>query len=466
MYEILDETNDYALDKAPEALEVTDTDVVVLQDLNEDTSLEEGCLVIERALNDLDRLITTQALVNEAVANKFVEKGRAFLKDSINIRAELEQRYFKNRSPRIVNEAFHYGYDVLVALEAENEKQKNIFQKMIDAIVKAFEWLWDGIKNLFSKALPDNKEKQEKKRDDIKKAEESGVKPDPDPAVDDRLGDYFPEVSGNISATVVEKAVADAAKAVEEIKDFEKVIGALLEALRYSAEAIRKKDYDYFSEAGEIIFKPIKALMKAKTAISKADAENIGITIPSSVTDNEVFGISGFLKKGTLVFYVERVENIQHPRAKFGTIKSDQEKKEAKFKVASSGEISRIIDDVDKIKKTTEEIMKLFLKLQSTGEKLTTSETIDALKLANDELNSNLNLSSEEKKNLQVGWKLLSSVLKDTGSFIKEFINAITSAQKTLTVADDYINLCSKSYVKKEENKEETKPVESEEKKD
>ena len=466
MYDILDETNDYALDKKPEALELTDTDVVVLQDLNEDTSLDEGCLVIERALNDLDRLVNTSALVTEAIANKFVDKGRAFLKDSINIRSELEQRYFKNRSPRLATEAFHYGYDVLVALEAESSEQKNIFQKMIDAIVKAFKWLWNGIKNLFSKVVPDNKEKQEKERDKIKNAEDSGVKPDPDPATDDRLGDYFPEISGDVAVGVVEKAVADTAKAVKEIKDFHQTIGSLFESIRNVSELIRKKDYETLGAYGGKITMSLNAIIKSLPVISKADAESIGVTIPGT----EAHALSGFLKKGSLIVYLEEVEGIPHPRAKFGTLKADQEKKEKKFKVASSNEISRIIEDADKIKKTTEEVKKIFLKLQDTGDKLTTVESIDALKMADEELRNNLNLSSEEKSSLKVGWKLLQSVLKDTGSFVKEFVTAIQSAEKTLTIADDYIKLCSKSYVAKEENKEEKsedkKPEATEEKKD
>lgn len=148
-YELLDESNDYAIDSPPAALEVTDENVVVFQDADQPTDLEEITQVLENALTDLSTLARHCTQVREAISEKIESKGKAVLIDAVRFRASLERRYKLLPAFQVATETFHYGYDVLVALEAETEKQKNIFEKMIDAVVKAFKWLWDNIKKVF-----------------------------------------------------------------------------------------------------------------------------------------------------------------------------------------------------------------------------------------------------------------------------------------------------------------------------
>lgn len=120
----------------------------------------------------LDRSIT----VMESLKSKGDEKA---IRQAMHLNHVLRQnigRHYDLEAPTFVVES--YGTPVL-ALEEMVEESKGIVRRMIDAVIKALEWLWEKITGLFSKG--ETKEQKQEKADELtKKVEEAtkaGTKP-------------------------------------------------------------------------------------------------------------------------------------------------------------------------------------------------------------------------------------------------------------------------------------------------
>lgn len=444
MYELLDESNDYAIDARPPGLEVTEENVVVLQDLNQVTDLEEMVQVAENALMDLSIFMRHQTQVTEAIQNKDPKRGKAILLDAVCFRNAIERRYQLTGAFTMATETFHYGYDVLVALEAEADKQKNIFQKMIDAIVKAFKWLWDNIKKVFGKVIPDDGEKRKKQKEKVEAAEKSGAKPDPAVIESTKLSSYFPELNGEITPDIVIKKVETAIANLKTIYVLGDIFFYLTGGMKEVADALAREgdklDYKTFMNG---FYDKTDERLKNIPTLTADSFKNHGLEIPNTVDKDTIRGIEGFLRDGKLVFWIENIENVRYYRSKFVTLKASET--ERKFKVATSSDIDKLNKLMEEFKAKEEDATKKFVSLAADSERVTSNDLPRGVE-AGAKLLSDLNQSTADKENAKYGYKIIQQYMnyaKEYGSLIHNSLSAIQATGAVRNMVNGYIEQSS-----------------------
>ena len=460
MYDVLDETNDYALDAPPVAFEAEEEDVIILQDIDENTDSEIITQVLEQAYADLNRVENHIALIEESIKNKAEQKGKLILIDAVKLREELERKYLGSHKPRFATEAFHYGYDVLVALEAENKEQKNIFIRIYDAIIKAFKILWNAITGHSKKKTPEPEEAIKETSETIKKAEEAGIKPDPDPAISANMGHLFPEYKTTITPSDVEKKLTSTLKAAELLNKSFDAFTYIAVGVRDMVAGVNNGKVETLKDIVNRIDEQIQAFRGKLPEYKKSDAKELGIEITGNVADESVRCIDGLLKNAIFVFWMEEKEGLSYPKSKFHAVNAKEDEKEAKFKVASSSEIERFRTTAEKLVAEVNHHKAGFLSSEDFIKFATEDSQKAASKLA-DQLNNDLNLSSEEKAGLKIAHKVLSGYLQNAGSVLSNMKSVSQLCENGLSFIIKYVELMEASYkTEKKEEKKEEKPEE------
>lgn len=164
MYNVAEQSGDYGVEGAVANFEVEQENVLVLQDQDfDDMEIEEVAQVLETALNDLRLLSSHHRLVTEAI--RCGGRGHSGIHHRAIAFNECLSRSYGPVKTSLAVEAFSHSTGLKLALEEEENKQKGFFTRIIDAIVKAFTWLWEKITGFFSDGEADT-EKTKKKAED------------------------------------------------------------------------------------------------------------------------------------------------------------------------------------------------------------------------------------------------------------------------------------------------------------
>lgn len=461
MYVPTEVVNDYAVDHLPDGFEVTDENQVIVQDLDEDSSFEDANLIIEQALVDIDKLNNYRQLIIEAVSNPSISEQKRILSLASAFRNNLERRYNGFGSIRLTIESFHHGYPILVALEAEQTAQKGTFNKMIDAVVKAFRWLWEHVSSVLKNTPNDDVDKRNAEYAKIEKAEAEHIKPDNDTEEDVGLAVYFPDINGVVTAKDVEDRLDSAISNIDAVIKMYDVVTFSIEFIKAVGEDVKRDGGQNYADALKANETKLEIALRALPAIKAEEAKMVGIEIPANVDQNDIHGLQGFVRGGKFVIWLLPRDDILHPRSSLQTMKAVDGKRS--FKVASSSDLRNVNSKINSLNETWTKNMDRFNKSTDETKRFTTDSIPSLLKDTAAKLDDS-SLPKEKLENLRFAMKIFSSYSQDIGSLLSNMVNALMRCGEASNLASKYLYFSASKYVKtKNTDKSETKEPEKKE---
>lgn len=451
MYAQLDESNDYAIDALPVAFEPVETDVIVFQDLEESGSLEDIGFVIEQAFSDLSMLIRQQTLIAEAIDQNDVIQQSTTLNNTVALRQRLEQRYKSRRTVSFATETFHCGYSVVVALEAEKEVQKGVFKTMVDAIVKAFKWLWDKMAAFFKTPVTDDETKRTKLTDKVKTAEASNIKPEPDSEANVGLAAMFPELDGVITAKHFEDQLVLAMSNAEKLVKMYDIVTLCIGIVKEIGNTINVDPTADFKETIQRNEISLNDSLKSFATITREEAKSVGLDLPETVQSEQIHGLNGFTKGGKFIIWIVETNGVKHPKSALKSMPAKEGNRT--FKVGTSNELNDIAKKVSQLNDLLAKNIKRFESMTETAKIFTTNILPQYLQETSDKLEEAL-IAKEKKPNLNYLMKIFTFYAQDIASLIQGITQALHRCGETATTADKYIEFSSSKYgEKKKEEK-------------
>lgn len=418
MYELAEGKGDYQIEGDPVDFEVTSENVLVLQERDmEQSSLEEVAMALEAALNDFAAMAHHRVKVAEAIDSKSAFQGALALKHSVDFRASLAKRY---GGPRVAVENYSYNVGVLVALEAEAEEQKGFFTRIIDAIAKAFRWLWTKITELFSKKKDEAKtEKAKKDIEKVKEAEKSGGKPVEEFITKDNTLKHFGFLGEHVTEAMVQDHIQ---KQHEHLK---KMVAIIADASDFFEQLVNVSSNDespdgYMREMTRIGEAIMARSINTLPSSSKDELTKAGALVENQAIDEgSAKKLEGFLEGGGYYAWIERRSNVKMYASKFVVPKEIKVAKKIDFpKAAKLEDMLKSSEELDKaIAESTKKI------LDTTKR---SDELVDTLKRNLEKRSAAMSGNEGGKKEQQV----IFGIVQAAGSAIHRNISAAARGVK------------------------------------
>lgn len=287
MYE-LEETPDYAPEGAVEGMTVENENVLILQDRDFDTMDADAVgAFIEESFNDLEKMTALNHLVSEALKDS--AKGTKWLYNrAVETRVEVSRRH----GGVIVGEAIYTPMTSVMVFEEEDKKEMGLIARIVDSIVKAFQWLWKKITGVFSSKDKDPEEKEkglDAAADQAKTAEEAGVQAG-------TIEEMAKASSGDKTADAANEDVIK--KREDKIKKFNSLLGRIdppMEAPKIIA--YYKKLQEELQKVEALFTTAVKSYNLYEKTISEVNKDNLAdaiTTLSKTIPDMLMAGATRF----------------------------------------------------------------------------------------------------------------------------------------------------------------------------
>lgn len=352
-------------------LELTNENVIILQDVDADT--QDLTLIAETITTCMRDLRVTAANIKNltVVTESIAVSSRLHTVSLARSCRELYQGRY-GTGPVLAVETIHYAGGV-IAVEEEVSQQRGLFRRILDKIVAAFKWLWEKIAGLFaSGAEPEEVEKKTGKvLENIKKAEDDGVD------VKKAEIDVFDvrRSFGYLGSTITPNVfIAHSQLMVTRLNELRSTGEVLDKVFQLLVSTIERPDADKeaFLKAGEMATELIATTVHHYRTGSKENVKQVNgdLDFVSSHEKTNVFYLSDFIEAKQLVVSEAEVE-IDHSayRAAFGGPTSNHEN--VAVELPNQSQMSAMRDHLITLAQANLKVRNIFIKIAKENVKRT-----------------------------------------------------------------------------------------------
>lgn len=448
----LDESapGDYQADAPPAGFVETDSGIIDFQDRDlSESTLEEVGVVLENALSDLERLAYYHRNLTQTLKNGVTTESALHLRLAANHRLKMARSYGMSAGSKLAAETIRYASDssLIFAIEEEAAEEKGFFAKMIDAICRAFSWLWEKLTGLFRKKKKDKDEEKVKKGlEDLKAAEEQKLKPLSTHIEESSLVAAFGFLGSTVNAGMITNMVRaqhDHLSKMEKLLElcatsFERLVNVSKNE-NASPETIR----GMVSINEQYILMVVMGFQKRKPD----DLEKHGGVYNKAIAvEDTMLGLDQFIAGNQLFVWKEKHGNLRAWTAHFGTPK---EKPKSTLEFGSHHDLLPLTDTVYELSKYNKDIGEKIAKhIEAAGEKRNIEQLEKNLKAA-------IERSSDDSQKADLGETI--KQVRQVGSYIARLSMAAARAADSVTHTVDQ----GENYILASTSREFEKPTEA-----